>query len=169
MSFTYSYVQLGVSLRNIKRLIEKFVGFCTNEQSFTTATCLTGQQRMLIPTWQLFLPSLCLRSVLPYTRLSNCCVWIVIKFNTLLTQPIDTAVKIGSTWNFDRWKWAVLSIKCHACWSVQFKFMTNLQASVTLGVYMARYCGNEIQINWRRETIDLEVWRFLFIGLCLKI
>jgi hypothetical protein len=32
----------------------------------------------------------------------------MIKFNTLLTQPI-IVVRIGSKWNFDRWEWAALS------------------------------------------------------------
>jgi hypothetical protein len=32
----------------------------------------------------------------------------MIKFHTLLTQPI-IVVRIGSTWNFDGWKWAALS------------------------------------------------------------
>jgi hypothetical protein len=32
----------------------------------------------------------------------------MIKFHTLLTQPI-IVVRIGSMWNFDRWKWAALS------------------------------------------------------------
>jgi hypothetical protein len=32
--------------------------------------------------------------------------------HTLLTQPIIVA-RIGSTWNFDRWKWAALSNAMH--------------------------------------------------------
>jgi hypothetical protein len=51
---------------------------------------------------------LCRESALPYARLSNCYFWTMIKFHTLLTQPI-IVVRIGSTWNFDRWKWAALS------------------------------------------------------------
>jgi hypothetical protein len=121
MLFIYSYVWMGVSLRSIlKTSSRKFVGFCAHEQSYTTSIWLTGQQKML----QLIIPSLCRGSVLPYARLSNCCFWIMIKFNKLLTQPIDNVEKIRITWNFDRWKWVVLSIKwCPTAFIARWKWV----------------------------------------------
>jgi hypothetical protein len=55
----------------------------------------------------------------------------MIKFQTLLTQPI-IVVSIGTTCNFDRWKWAALSNTMRV--EVFKPNMTYFQASVTLDV-----------------------------------